>query len=325
MRQSSSLMPRLFTARVYFINHRRWAELLQKPNIYTQTQPSPLGSLVSQRFWSHKVRIICLSAWIPEGHGSLEFFDTQCKAFFFRQTNRLSHCPSPLCQLPSSVWGLTLGLPPVSPETLHWFLFHRARSLSVGPKQTAADRRWIRKNQMRRRFGADGQRGGWVKGSCLIIQGSSLIMSESRVRHIFLIWNQLKKYIYIYIFFAILIYGGRPNNRLAWVKSRLKAEDLAYPKIFEKEVTLIFRNTKSVRPPTEPSHIQIYLARSGSDSQCLPSEQPKCYETEHHKTFSNRWKTKRKWFNSSSRSFGDKTIPELISITPYLIFMLTKQ
>ncbi len=89
---------------------------------------------------------------------------------------------------------LTLVLPLVSPQTLHRVLFRPALSLAERPKQTAADRRWIKTDQMGQSFGAvDGQRGGRVKGSCLIIQGSSLIMSKSKVKELFLIWHWLKK------------------------------------------------------------------------------------------------------------------------------------
>lgn len=69
MRQSSSLMARrhitgmLFTARIYFINHCRWNELLWNPNIYIQTKPNPSADcswVISQRFWKQKARIICV-------------------------------------------------------------------------------------------------------------------------------------------------------------------------------------------------------------------------------------------------------------------------
>lgn len=75
-RQGSSLMLRrhitvmLFTARIYFINHCRWAELLCEPNTYMQTKPSLSAHcswVVAQRFsnWRREL-FVCFFPWIAK-------------------------------------------------------------------------------------------------------------------------------------------------------------------------------------------------------------------------------------------------------------------
>lgn len=133
-----------------------------------------------------------------EGHGSFEYRTTQsgraAALSFFPQTNHFSQRPWPLHQLLSSDWGsdtcastvLVQSSPPLP-------LSPRAPSLWMRTLQTAADRRRIKTDQMEESFrAADGQKGGRVKGSCLIIQGSSLIASKSAAKKRFLIPHQLK-------------------------------------------------------------------------------------------------------------------------------------
>lgn len=197
MRQSSSLMARrhitgmLFTARIYFINHCRWNELLWNPNIYIQTKPNPSADcswVISQRFWKQKARIICV--FLPMSSQDLKGMAALSTTLFESQaTQRSLTSPSTLL-FRLGLWHLCFywSCP------VHWFLFHPVVLLSVCPKQTAADRWWIKMGEMGQSFrAADGHRGSWVKGSCLIIQGSSLIMSKFRVEKLFLIWHWLKK------------------------------------------------------------------------------------------------------------------------------------
>lgn len=85
---------------------------------------------------------------------------------------------------------ITSSSTPLFRPGLRHFLFHLLLS-AVCLKKTAADRWWIRTDETGESFrAADGQRGSWVKGSCLMTKGSSLIMSTSRVKkHFFLMWK----------------------------------------------------------------------------------------------------------------------------------------
>lgn len=139
--------------------------------------------------------------------------------------------------------GLTLALPLDSSLTVHWFLFHHDLSLSMRPKQTAADRQWIKTDQMLSFRAADGQRGDWVKGSCLIIQGSSLkIVSKSK---------SIEILIFFYLTWgwgAVLCnidHSGSPHNPLPWLKSvtSLIAENLPFRKAKRGYCSLFFTMT----------------------------------------------------------------------------------
>lgn len=97
MRQSSSLMARrhitgmLFTARIYFINHCRWNELLWNPNIYIQTKPNPSADcswVISQRFWKQKARIICV--FLPMSSQDLKGMAVLSTTLFESQAARRS-------------------------------------------------------------------------------------------------------------------------------------------------------------------------------------------------------------------------------------------
>lgn len=130
--------------------------------------------------------------------------------------------------------------------TVQWFLFHHDLSLSMCPKQTAADRQWIKTDQMLSFRAADGQRGGWVKGSCLIIQGSSLIMSQSKVQKLILIWHEAEE-----LFYAILIMVAVPITlTLTEICHTAESWRCAFPKIFEKEVIANFLKHHDAEPHT---------------------------------------------------------------------------
>lgn len=107
---------------------------------------------------------------------------------------------------------------------------------------------------------ADGRRGSRVKGSRLIIQGSSLIMSKPKVKEHFLIWHQLEN--------CFMQYWSRWQSHIIpcpdWNLSWLTAEDLPFlPNIFNKKSVNLTLNPRTSR--------FIGPARAGKANVCIHS------------------------------------------------------
>lgn len=146
-----------------------------------QTKPNPSAHcswvvsqavLKGQNIFMHYFPWIA-KTWRTQQHYTIEYYTitSEPEVIFLSNKPRLL-----LSITSSSTLLLRLGVWHVH---FHWFRpkhsidssftvpYHSYRST----KQTAADRWWIKTDEMGRSFRADGQRGDWVKGSCLIIWG----------------------------------------------------------------------------------------------------------------------------------------------------------